>query len=600
MCGIAGRAGPFAGWDSEPALQALGHRGPDATGAEEVDVNGWWCAVAHSRLAINDLTAAGNQPLYNDNRSIALVFNGEIYNSPELRDLCEARGHTFSSRSDGEVIVHLWEDEGVTALRRLNGIFALALHDRRNGSIVLARDPLGVKPLFWTSKGETLWFASELRALEAAGAPMGGADVTALAQFLTFLWIPDPRTPYAAVRSLVPGTALSWRCGEHRISTYSNPVLESAAEAEISLATAHEEFPERFHEAVQRQMLSDVPVALMASGGIDSSLIWAAGRASVARAYTLDWSASRGNERLHEDADSVRTLQRGFGTPVTFVPGDASRIACLPESGDLFADPAVELCRQLASAARSDGHKVLLSGQGGDELFCGYRRHILGPWAAKARHLPLGRTAARALARLPTASMSVEYAARFALASSAPTRFEAYMKLCTYSDSPERARVLDVTEAEVADDIVFQSHRDRFSAFPQQWSLLRQFRSLDLAIYTPGLGLAYADRSGMSEGVEIRVPFLDLDLVRWSLRLPDAALVRGRQGKLLPKEMARQTLPSEVVARPKRGFAAPSHLLPVASRVGGRGFRQTKYFDSAAAITRLLLQSRTGPDELSF
>ena len=179
----------------DQALAALAHRGPGAAGVDELESGDWSCHIAHTRLAINDLTGSGDQPLYNEDETLALVFNGEIYNSPELRRDCEAKGHTFRSRSDGEVILHLWEDEGPTALRRLNGIFAFAIQDRRNGTLVLVRDPLGVKPLFWSADRGSLWFASELQVLKAAGAPLGSPDVVALAQFLTFLWIPDPEPP---------------------------------------------------------------------------------------------------------------------------------------------------------------------------------------------------------------------------------------------------------------------------------------------------------------------------------------------------------------------------------------------------------------------
>ena len=246
MCGIAGRAGPRGSWVPDQALAALAHRGPDAAGVDELQTGDWSCAVAHTRLAINDLSASGDQPLYNEAETLALVFNGEIYNSPELRRHCEAKGHTFRSRSDGEVILHLWEDEGPAALRRLNGIFAFALQDRRDGTLVLVRDPLGVKPLFWSADRESLWFASELQALKATGAPLGSPDVVALAQFLTFLWIPDPRTPYSGGHSLPPGTMLTWRAGTHRLERYADLMADSAAAPTLTLEVAEREFRGRF------------------------------------------------------------------------------------------------------------------------------------------------------------------------------------------------------------------------------------------------------------------------------------------------------------------------------------------------------------------
>ena len=582
MCGIAGRAGPGGAWDGAGALAALQHRGPDARDLDRVEAPPWSCAIAHTRLAINDLTTAADQPLYNEDASLALVFNGEIYNSPELRRLCESRGHVFTSRSDGEVIVHLWEDEGVDALRRLNGIFAIALHDRSTGELTLARDPLGVKPLFWSEQRETLWFASELRALAAAGAPMGSPDVIALAQFLTFLWVPDPRTPFSGAKSLPPGTALTWSRGRTRVSKYSDPILESAGEPPITLDVARQEFPERFGEAVRRQLLSDVPVGLMASGGIDSSLLWWAAQGSIAAAYTIDWTGERGAEGLHEDTAAVRLLQAEFGTPVTYVPGAAVDVAALPASLDLFADPAVELCRQIAEVAHRDGHKVLLSGQGGDELLGGYRRHLVGPLAGRLRTGRLGAGASSAIARVG-GDVGVEYLSRLALATSKSDPLSSYLVLCSYSEAPDRAAALDVSVGEVSDEVVMEAHRSSFEQLPAEWSLLRRFRALDLAVYLPGLGLAYADRSGMHHSVEVRVPWLDLELVRWAMRLPDRALVSGRSGKRLSRALAAEVLPPSISKRPKRGFAAPARLLPAGTGTQ-RGFRQGRYFTSAVSL----------------
>jgi len=565
-------------------VDALAHRGPDAAGVDEFQTGDWSCAVAHTRLAINDLTGSGDQPLYNEDETLALVFNGEIYNSPELRQHCVAKGHTFRSRSDAEVILHLWEDEGAAALRKLNGIFAFALQDRQDGTLVLVRDPLGVKPLFWSADRDSLWFASELQALKATGAPLGSSDVVALAQFLTFLWIPDPRTPYLAAHSLPPGTMLTWRQGVHRVQRYADLVADSAAAPTLTLDVAHQEFRGRFEEAVRRQLLSDVPVAIMASGGIDSSLLWWAAKGQLATAYTIDWSTESGAEGLHEDTEAVRVLAENLGTPVCYVPGAAVDVAALPRSGDLFADPAVELCRQIAEAAHAQGHKVLLSGQGGDELLGGYRRHLLGPLAARVPAGSLGRWTAALLAKTSSASVSVEYVSRLALSASKGDALSSYMVLCSYSDAEDRAVSLGVSSTEVSDDVVWEAHRSVFDQTPSHWSLLRRFRALDLAVYLPGLGLAYADRSGMQHSVEVRVPWLDLELVRWALQLPDDALIRGMKGKHLSRTLAADVLPNLIAERPKRGFGAPVRMLPRSPQRSSRGFRQARYLSSARAM----------------
>ena len=211
MCGFAGHVGnrpiPALG---DSVLDALQHRGPDARRSKRCATDDVIADFAFARLAIVDLSDAGQQPMSDEDGRLTMVFNGEIYNSPALRRECERAGHRFRSSMDGEVILHMWETEGPSALDRLNGIFAVAVLDSATGELFLARDPLGVKPLVYTEAGGELWFASELRALQAMGAPTGGADLIALAQFLSFLWIPDPRTPYAGVRSVEPGTVVRW------------------------------------------------------------------------------------------------------------------------------------------------------------------------------------------------------------------------------------------------------------------------------------------------------------------------------------------------------------------------------------------------------
>lgn len=583
MCGIAGVAGAGVKLNDSIVLASLAHRGPDASGVDQAVLGDWSCTIAHTRLAINDLSTAGNQPLTNEDDSIALVFNGEIYNYRKLRQLCEARGHHFKSDSDAEVVLHLWEDEGAASLRRLNGIFALALLNKRTGQLALARDPLGVKPLFWCVQGRSLWFASELAAIVAAGAPTSGHDPVALAQFLTFLWIPDPRTPYRNIHSLVPGHLLYWRAGEHRLESFGDLLAESAAADPISTTTARDEIGERVREAVQRQLLADVPVGLLASGGIDSSLIWWAAADGLVRAYTIDWPQEQSDEGLHEDTEAVRTLERHFSTEVTYVSGDGLDIAALPPSGDLFADPAVDLCRLISGRARTDGVKVLLSGQGGDELFGGYRRHLLGPLAARVPGGSVGRGLARVVAERGPQNTRSEYLHRLLLATAQRGALASYLVLCSYSTARDRADALGCAEAEVTDEIVWQRHQQIFDRLPQQWSLLQRFRAVDLAVYMPGLGLAYSDRAGMQQSVEIRVPWLDLDLVRWALRLRDDALVRGRNGKWITRDLAREVLPRDTVDRPKRGFGAPKRVLPQ-FHPGQRGFRQGLYFSSAKSL----------------
>lgn len=583
MCGFAGHVGPRAVPTlDDGVLDALRHRGPDAQRTERCTTGDVAVDFAFARLAIVDLSNAGEQPMCNEDGRLTMVFNGEIYNSPALRRECERAGHRFRSSMDGEVILHMWETEGPSALNRLNGIFAMAMFDSSTGELSLARDPLGVKPLFYAETGHELSFASELRALVAMGAPTGGADLVALAQFLTFLWIPDPRTPYAGVRSVEPGTVLRWTPDGLGVSRYCQPLHPIEGPQAIRPEHAVEELRSRFTGAVQRQLLSDVPIALMASGGVDSSLIWWAAGQRIKRAYTIEWADATGDEGLSEDATTVGALSDLLGTPVTYVAGEQASDS-LARAGDLFADPAHDLARTISRRASDDGFKVLLSGQGGDELFGGYARHRVAPFLRQFRFVAMGKAAGSAIAHCGR-GLRAEYITRIARAASEREPFASYMQLCTYSAPLDRARVLGCSEAEVKNEVVWQRHRAVFDALPAGVSFLRKAMALDLAVYLPGLGLAYNDRASMEHGVEVRVPWLDLELVRWSLTLPDSVLIRRRRAKWLPKELAARVVSPQVARRAKRGFAAPAQHVAPDRTPGSHGFRQGRYFALATSI----------------
>ena len=592
MCGIAGVAARIPGLSVRSAAERLRHRGPDTHGSWRSAGEQWSCELVHTRLSIVDLSPAGEQPMVTQNGRLAMVFNGEIYNAPDLRRRCEANGHRFRSSMDGEVILHLWEDEGAAALGRLNGIFAVAVVDTATGEVVLARDPLGVKPLFYSGGSDGLWFASEIAALASVGAPIGSPDLVALAQFLAFLWVPDPRTPFSGVRSVEPGHAVRWSPFDMEAYRYGEPLVPVEAGGSMEPREAVDALAERFEAAAQRQLMADVPIGLMASGGVDSGLLWAATRQDLAKAFTITWDEQGGGERLDEDVAAVSELQRRFGTDTVYLPGESAEEVSVPTGGDLFADPAYELTRLIARSARDLGFKVLLSGQGGDELFAGYRRHSLAPALARLRPGLVGRALERLVLALPRGGVRAEYLARALRAAAAPDPFEGYMQLCSYSTAEERARVLGCTEAEVADEVVWQRHRAVFDRLPSGSSLLRRVMAVDLLVYLPGLGLSYVDRAGMEFGVEIRVPWLDLELVRWSLTLPDRLLMRGGRGKWLPRELAAKQLSPSIAHRAKRAFAAPSGRVGMRQPGGERGFRQGAYFSRAASMVQAFLAGR--------
>ena len=580
MCGIAGCATTDRNLRVPAAIfDALHHRGPDGHGSSEWENGQYSWRLVHTRLAIVDLSANASQPMENEDGSLVLAYNGEIYNAPELRRYCEARGHRFRSKMDGEVILHLFEMEGTAAFARLNGIFAIALANKVSGEITLARDCMGVKPMYFVENGSDLWFASEINALKAFGAPIGSPDPVALGQFLTFLWIPEPRTPFESCKVLLSGQVLQWRDGVVSKSMFRSIIDEAAAAGDVHEIDLIQDAGHILGEAVKRQMMSDVPVGLMASGGIDSSLLWVLAKEGLSKAITIDWRSDDGIESLRDDTRIVVDLAFRTGTPVDYLPVNLESLQPSPLGGDLFADPAFDLTRSIARFAKNEGIKVLLSGHGGDEVFAGYRRHMVASLIDKFRGKGSPLKIAQHIASVAGYPLAAEYLWRLRLAFKERDEFGAYMQLCTYSTPLERAQALSCTEREMSNDRMWEQHRKVFDTLPAQWSYLRRVRSLDCKVYLPGLGLAYTDRAGMEYGVEIRVPWLDPDVVRWGLRLPDRALVHRGRGKVVPRQLAAQLVPEIKRKQSKRGFGVPINMLRVGeSRGGEREFRQGTYF----------------------
>lgn len=565
MCGISGRAsmGRLPGPTDWPQGR-LAHRGPDDSDSRLIARDSWAVKLDHERLAINDLSAGGRQPMTSTCSSLSMTFNGEIYNYATLRRACEARGHKFRSQMDGEVILHLWEDHGEASLSLLRGDFALAVVDASTGELVLARDALGVKPLYFSLDGARgVAFASEIAPLRELRGTRLSRSPRSLATYLTLMYIPAPYTQYEEIQALRPGELLRWapgasaqvRTGPHAIRFPSDLDSPSSDQAITGVK-------ERLDQACQRQQLSDVPVGIMASGGVDSSLLWLGMRHSISAAFTVN--GGEGAEGLDEDAAAAAYLARQLGTDHTPVPPPHLLPATGPAAGDLIADPAYALTAAVAACARDHGIKVLVSGQGADELFGGYRRH----WAARLLGAPVAsrQAAARALAAMSSASSGVraEYSTRLSRALCEHDPFLGYASLFSYSNAEQRARVLDTSTDEVADEHVLAEHRRTWEALPASWDVAKRAMGLDLSVYLPGLGLTYVDRATMLHGVEGRVPWLDRELVEYAMSLSTPTLTKLLGPRKRPVVgIAKRSLPREVWDRPKRGFGLAFETLDV-------------------------------------
>ena len=456
MCGISG----LANWGNAEVLARMTsvqrHRGPDDSGVWEWRFpDGGYVGLGSRRLAILDLSADGHMPMSNEDGSVWITYNGEIYNFVELRRELESKGHRFRSHTDTETIVHAYEEFGAECLNRLNGMFAFAICDLRGTSpkLFLARDHFGIKPFYYCERDGKLAFGSEIKALLQVPGIDAVMNLDALDQYLTFLWVPDPMTMFQGIRKLRAGHYAIWQDGQLDIRQYWDLAFPEAAhhyeKREKDLAY---EVRERFCASVERQMVSDVPIAAFLSAGLDSSSIVAAmARKQPVRTYTITFPRKyRIGESTIDDPQVPARLARSLGCEHHEIVVEPDVVELLPKltwhMDEPTADPAIITAYLVCREARKQA-TVLLSGIGGDELFAGYRKHSAYIWAQKYRALPKPlRLAAERLA-LGWPSMRgsrFKGAARLAkkmARSAALDPVRAFITNCTYFDSGRRANL---------------------------------------------------------------------------------------------------------------------------------------------------------------
>lgn len=567
MCGIAGYVGAPVPGLAERMNAAQGHRGPDGAGVfEEAGV-----ALAHRRLSILDLSAAAAQPMTSPDGRYVLAYNGEIYNFQELRDGLRARGETFRSTGDTEVLLLGLARHGPDFVRRLNGMFAFALWDRFEKELLLARDPIGVKPLYLAEPGKgELLFASEIKALLAHPAVPREPDFEALLQHLAFGHACGERTALRGVRRLPPGHLLRWKHGRpSRIERYWTPPFgkEGAGTREEAL----ERLRATLRAATRRQLVSDVPVGAFFSGGLDSTLLTALtlreGAPKGFTAFTITYPSSENVlDRAEEDGPFARRAAAALG--IAQVEREIK-----PQVADLLprliwhldeplVDPAVIACHLVSRVAREAGTPVLLSGQGGDELFAGYPRYramAASAWLDRAPG-PVRRAAA-GLGRLLPGAREGRLGAtarrlRRALSSVDETPDRRFLAYC--AGTPDEA-ILGILSPEVRAELGGRrpSDDDMARMDAEGLSGVDRWLERDLSVYLPNHNLLYTDKMGMAVGLEARVPLLDLELVEAVVRYPADWKIAGGTTKAILRDAARGTVSDEVIDRPKAGFGAP-------------------------------------------
>jgi asparagine synthase (glutamine-hydrolysing) len=608
MCGIAGFLGRF-----EPELlgrmgSVIAHRGPDDAGQLVLREEG--LGLAHRRLAIIDLSPLGHQPMWDATGTVAIVFNGEIFNYRELRGALESSGYRFKSHSDTEVVLNLYLRDGVDMLSALNGMFAFALWDTRSRELFCARDGVGVKPLYWARTPRGVVFASEIKALLQAEDVARDLDPVGVQAHLVYTWCPAPETILRSVKKLPPGYAMilkdaqvarTWRYYD---LPYDRPTVP------IPLGEAVERVHDAVATAVKRQMVADVPVGAFLSGGLDSSSVVAFASRESSRAmdcFTIGFrDDAMQKEGFADDLGYARRVAAALNVRLHVVEAGSEMVGELgtmlwhldEPQADLAPINALLICR----LAREIGLKVLLSGAGGDDIFTGYRRHLALAREPMWSWLPrtVRTVAGRAARRIPVAS-SFGRRARKALQYAGlegDSRLVSYFFWLSPTDFDELCGPA-LHEALVGHDPAEPLLRT-LANIPAKTSPLQKMLYLEGKHFLADDNLNYGDKTSMASGVEVRVPLLDPDLIALAVSLPESFKQHGAVGKWIFKKAMEPVLPREVIYRPKTGFGAPvrrwlRHELKglVDDTLSPRSLRERGLFDPGA-VSRLRAQDAAG------
>ncbi len=602
MCGICGQLNFDPTRPVDPALieamcLTMTHRGPDDQG---IFVTGRGdhsalspCGLGHRRLSIVDLEA-GQQPIGNEDETQWVVGNGEVYNYPELRPELEGKGHRFRTRSDTEVIVHAYEEFGDDFLRRLNGMFALALWDGRRRRLLLARDRVGIKPLYYFVGGDRLVFGSEIKAILKGEVPRR-VDLQALHDYLSFNYIPAPATIFRGIRKLPPGHLLCWERGKVELRSYWDIPLPEGESPPREESYYSEALHELLRRSVKRHLMSDVPLGVFLSGGVDSSTLVAIMSevgVSPIRTFSIGFEEESFNELPY-----AREVARRFGA-------EHHEMVVRPEPRDMlpllahffdepFADSSAIPVYYLSRMAR-ENVKVALGGDGGDELFAGYETYSAYKLARLYRKLPSFITAfllPSLVKTLPVSHrrVSVDYRAkRFVKGALSPPEEGHYMWKVIFDEDAKEALYKEESLRHSED-----SYRHFKGLLDRRWDAdkLRQLQYIDFKVYLADDILVKVDRMSMAHSLEVRVPLLDHEVVEFVFNVPSNLNHRGWRSKYLLKRMMRGCLPYRVLHSRKRGFNVPmagwlrGELFPaVRDLLSPERLRRQGYFDPEAVM----------------
>lgn len=604
MCGICGkiyfdRSRAVDGHLLESMAEVLKHRGPDDSGVYVAGHVG----LGHQRLSIIDLSAAGHQPMANEDSSIWIVYNGEIYNFEELRCELETKGHVFKSHTDTEVIIHLYEEQGTDCVQRLRGMFAFAIWDSRRQQLFLARDRAGKKPLVYAVADGAFLFASEIKSLLQDPAIDRAVNPEALSHYLTYQYVPGPLTIFRGIHKLPPAHTLVLRSGKVEIQPYWQ--LSYAAKREAGLDGLVEQFRDIFAEAVRIRLRSDVPLGAFLSGGIDSSAVVAMmSRLSSQPVKTFSIGFE---ESDYDELGYARSIARQFYTEHTEFVVKPEAIKILPRIirhyDEPFADPSAIPTFYVAQLTRQHV-TVALNGDGGDESFAGYERYLADRLAA--RYVQLPRFVREGIIRrivdlLPyqDARWSMVRRLKRFISGAAEDPAQRYLAWLCYFTNEMKAEIFSAAFLEktaAADSVAIMAEMFRRA---DAESPLERALFADVMLYLPYDLLVKVDIASMAHGLEARSPFLDHKVMEFAAALPPGLKLHGSQTKFFLKRAFADLLPREIRERRKMGFGVPLHRWlrqelkqPAHDILLDRRSIERGYFKPAAV--RQLLDEHTG------
>lgn len=557
MCGICGylTRAPMPHEALKAATNSLIHRGPDDVGYYFSQDS--CLGLGHRRLSIIDLSPKGRQPMANEGKTIWVSFNGEIYNYLELRERLLAKGHRFKSQTDTEVIVHGYEEWGTDCFSELNGMFAIAIWDEAKQKLILARDRIGQKPLFYHSHNGNFCFASELKALMKLPFFEKEIDFESLKQYLVFNYVPAPRSIFKHTFKLEPGKFLvvSKKTGTIRLETYWDPipVLTNKRHNNILSEEAYlDQLEQLLVDAVRKRLISDVPLGAFLSGGIDSSLIVAIMTELSdlpVKTFTIGFEELEYNEAVYAKrvAEYLRTEHREFYL------SSRDSLDIIEKLPDMYDEPFADhsaIPTYLVSKHTREYVTVALSGDGGDELFCGYPRYDWILLASNLNCLPLGvrKAASKVIRYLASNSRKIS-----SLGEALQFESLSYLYMAGFGTFKQRDLRMLVNDAYHPDEVRFH----QLYKVLKEEDTLDTFPLIDLTTYLPGDILAKVDRASMFTSLEARAPLLDYRVVEFAISLPVELKRKNGDKKYLLKELLYKYLPKELFQRPKHGFGIP-------------------------------------------